>query len=74
MPPTCSNTSGPGRKSRWYVFARQIDAPDAATSSIERPRTWAWVATGMKVGVGVAPRRVCSRPARAPEGALARSS
>ncbi|GMU58518.1 MAG: hypothetical protein AMXMBFR34_02810 [Myxococcaceae bacterium] len=56
------------------MFARQIDAPDAATSSIDRPRTWAWVATGMKVGVGVTPLRVWSNPARAPDGAVASTS
>src|ERR1700741_2912902 len=40
-------------------------APASPASSTLTCRKAAWVATGMKTGVGTSPRRVCSRPARA---------
>ena len=55
IPPRSSMTSSPGRKWRWYAFPRTTWAPSARTSSGWSDFTVAFVPTGMKAGVRIAP-------------------
>ena len=64
-PPILATSSVPGRKYRWYVFARMICACISRRSRVESPFTLARVPTGIKIGVSTTPWAVWSRPRRA---------
>ena len=64
-PPSSSTRCSPGRKCRWYAFARTTSAPSARTSSGCRDLTVPFVPTGMNAGVRISPCPVVTTPARA---------
>ena len=64
-PPSRAMRSCPGRRYRWYVLARMIDAPVSRMSSGDRALTVAFVPTGMNWGVSTTPWVSARRPARA---------
>ena len=64
-PPSRSMRSCPGRRYRWYVFARTIVAPTSSRSSGSSALTVAFVPTGMNCGVSTTPCGSVSRPSRA---------
>ena len=64
-PPASAMSLVPGRKYRWYVFARMICACISRRSRVERPFTLARVPTGIKIGVSMSPWAVRMRPRRA---------
>src|SRR6476659_6163470 len=64
-PPSRAIRSWPGRRYRWYVFARMIEAPTVRRSSGSSAFTVAFVPTGMNWGVSTTPWVSVRRPARA---------
>ena len=64
-PPSLRIRSWPGRRYRWYVFARTMLAPAASRSSGSSALTVAFVPTGMNCGVSTTPWGSVSRPSRA---------
>src|SRR6266536_268145 len=64
-PPRRRTRSWPGRRYRWYVFARRMRAPSSSRSRGESVFTVAAVPTGMKTGVSTVACGVVSRPRRA---------
>src|SRR5688500_11405574 len=63
--PKAATTLSPGRSIKWYVLARMICEPVAATWSGRTPLMVPCVPTGMKAGVSKEPWRVWTRPRRA---------
>ncbi len=64
-PPSVRMRSWPGRRYRWYVLARMIEAPTSTRSSGWSALTVAFVPTGMNWGVSTTPWPSSSRPSRA---------
>ena len=64
-PPASAISLVPGRRYRWYVFARMICASISRRSRAESPFTLASVPTGIKMGVSTTPCAVWSLPRRA---------
>ena len=72
-PPIRSNTSGPGRAIRWYVFARMIAGSSCSSWRRLCVLTVPRVPTGMNTGVATVEWIVVNVPRRAREPVAVRS-